>query len=158
MTSIRYRTWLSAAGGAAEGVRRRKRNLMKALRTMTTGRDRRRAKAETETDAEAERLFWPRAYWKLMRGRGGLRALISPDEAAAHPYSDSDLRFIAELRANALIGSAARVGDMLRQLAEREKLDEIVILTWAHDQADRRRSFELLAREFGPGGRTAVAP
>ena len=111
-----------------------------------------------ETDAEAERLFWPRAYWKLMRGRGGLRALISPDEAAAHPYSDSDLRFIAELRANALIGSAARVGDMLRQLAEREKLDEIVILTWAHDQADRRRSFELLAREFGLGGLTAVAP
>jgi luciferase family oxidoreductase group 1 len=102
-----------------------------------------------ETDAEAERLFWPRAYWKLMRNRGGLRALISPDEAAAYPYTESDMRFVEDLRANALIGSAARVGDRLRQLADYHKLDEIVVLTWAHDQADRRRSFELLAGEFG---------
>jgi luciferase family oxidoreductase group 1 len=100
-----------------------------------------------ETDAEAARLFWPRAYWKLMRNRGGLRALISPDEAAAHPYTESDMRFVTELRDNALIGSAPRVADRLRELAEFHMLDEIVVLTWAHEQADRRRSFELLARE-----------
>ncbi|MEK9751893.1 MAG: LLM class flavin-dependent oxidoreductase [Rhodospirillaceae bacterium] len=103
-----------------------------------------------ETDAEAERLFWPRAYWKLMRNRGGLRALISPDEAAAYPYTESDMRFVTELRENALIGSPARVADRLRELAELHKLDEIVVLTWAHEQSDRRRSFELLAREAQP--------
>jgi len=102
-----------------------------------------------ETDEEAERLFWPRAYWKLMRNRGGLRALISPDEAANHPYTDSDRRFIEEMRSHALIGSAPRLADKLRELAETYKLDEIVVLTWAHDQQDRVRSFELLAREFG---------
>ena len=104
-----------------------------------------------ETDAEAERLFWPRAYWKLMRNRGGLRALISPDEAQAYPYTESDLRYVRELRDNALIGSAERVAGRLRELAEVHKLDELVVLTWAHDQQDRRRSFELLADAQGLG-------
>lgn len=111
-----------------------------------------------ESDAEAERLFGPRAYWKLMRNRGGLKPLITPEDAAAQPYSESDHAFIDELKANALIGSGARVGDQLRALAEAEGIDEMVVLTWTHDQRDRRRSYELLAEEFALGGRSAGTP
>ena len=102
-----------------------------------------------ETDADAERLFWPRAYWKLMRGRGGFAPLPTPEDAGAHPYTDSDRKFIDDLRAHALVGSATKVGDMIRAIAETEQADEVVILSWAHDVNDRRRSYELLATEFG---------
>jgi len=36
-------------------------------------------------------------------------------------------------------------------LAQRLKLDEIVIVTWTHDPAVRHRSYELLAEVFGLG-------
>jgi luciferase family oxidoreductase group 1 len=101
-----------------------------------------------ETDAEAERLFQSRAYWKLLRNRGGLQPLPSPETAAAYPYSDSDQRFIDDLRDHALIGSAATLAGKLRALADTHGVDEIVVLTWTYDQADRRRSYELLAEEF----------
>ncbi|MCK7493788.1 MAG: hypothetical protein MZW92_22500 [Comamonadaceae bacterium] len=35
-------------------------------------------------------------------------------------------------------------------------LDELVVNTWAHDQAVRRRSYALLAQEFGLGGASAA--
>ena len=90
----------------------------------------------------------PRAYWKLMRNRGGLAPLIAPEEAAKYPFSVSDKAFIDNLSDQALIGSATRVGDRLRQLAQTKIVDEIVVLTWTHGQADRRRSYKLLAREL----------
>jgi alkanesulfonate monooxygenase SsuD/methylene tetrahydromethanopterin reductase-like flavin-dependent oxidoreductase (luciferase family) len=46
------------------------------------------------------------------------------------------------------IGTPAQVGDRLRALAERLGIDEIAVLTWTYDQAARRRSYELLAKEF----------
>ena len=101
-----------------------------------------------ETDEEARHLFMPRAYWKLMRNRGGLAPLIAPEEAAKYPFSVSDKAFIDNLSDQALIGSATRVGDRLRQLAQTKMVDEIVVLTWTHGQADRRRSYKLLAREL----------
>ena len=54
------------------------------------------------------------------------------------------------MRRKAFVGSAARVGTMLRALAQQFALDEIVINTWAHDPAVRRHSYALLAREFEP--------
>ena len=39
--------------------------------------------------------------------------------------------------------------DKLRQLAAEFMLDEVVINTWAHDPKVRRRSYALLAEEFG---------
>lgn len=48
-----------------------------------------------------------------------------------------------------IVGSAPEVGARLRALASRLALDEIVVITWAHDPAARRRSYQLLAAEFG---------
>jgi alkanesulfonate monooxygenase SsuD/methylene tetrahydromethanopterin reductase-like flavin-dependent oxidoreductase (luciferase family) len=52
------------------------------------------------------------------------------------------------MRRTAFVGTPADVGRRLRTLADELGLEEIVILTWSHDPAARRRSYELLAREF----------
>ncbi len=40
------------------------------------------------------------------------------------------------------------MAEKLRKLAQEQGLDEIVILTWTHSKAVKRRSYELLAAEF----------
>jgi hypothetical protein len=41
------------------------------------------------------------------------------------------------------------VGSRMRALAAALGLDELVVNTWAHEPAVRRRSYALLAQEFG---------
>jgi alkanesulfonate monooxygenase SsuD/methylene tetrahydromethanopterin reductase-like flavin-dependent oxidoreductase (luciferase family) len=53
------------------------------------------------------------------------------------------------MRRHAFVGTAAHVGQKLRALAAEFALDEIVINTWAYAPEVRRRSYALLAREFG---------
>ena len=98
-----------------------------------------------ESDAEAERLFSSRAHWKLARERGDLRAVEAPEAIADYPYTDGERLRMAQLKETALYGSAARVASDLQTLADGYGIDEIVVLTWTFDQADRRRSYELLA-------------
>ncbi len=105
-----------------------------------------------ETDAEAERLFASRAFWKVRREQGDLRAVETPETALAYAYSPAEQARVDELRGNALIGSAKTVGGYLRDLAGALGVEEVVVLTWTHDQTDRRRSYELLADEFGLSG------
>lgn len=101
------------------------------------------------TEIEAARLFTTRAHWKLARERGDLRAIEAPEAIADYQYTTAERRRLAELRETALIGSAAQVAAKLHGLAEGYGIDEIVVLTWTHDQADRRRSYELLAGGCG---------
>ena len=76
-------------------------------------------------------------------------ALILPAVvAAADPIERVIDRHIDAMRAKAFVGTPAEVGAMLRALADELVLDEIVVNTWAHDPAVRRRSYELLAQEF----------
>ena len=46
------------------------------------------------------------------------------------------------------VGSGPQVAAKLRALADTLGVDELVVITWTHDPAARRRSYELLAREF----------
>ena len=101
-----------------------------------------------ETEEQAEFLFTSRAHMKLSRDRGRPYSIDSPDEIAGYEYSENDLAYLADLRKNALIGTAAGVAEKLRALAEKFSMDEIVVLTWTYDQTDRIRSYDLLAREF----------
>jgi luciferase family oxidoreductase group 1 len=102
-----------------------------------------------ETEAEAARLFSSREMWRLGRDRGVYTALPSPEEAAAQRYSATELQRIERLRARALYGTPAVVGQKLRALAEQYDVDEIAILTTLYDPEARRHSYTLLAREFG---------
>ena len=100
-----------------------------------------------DTEDEAWRLFQSRARWRMDRNLGRIGPLLPPDQAV-RDYTASEQVAMAELRANALVGSALQVADKLRRLAERLSVDELVVITWTHEAAAQARSYELLAREF----------
>jgi alkanesulfonate monooxygenase SsuD/methylene tetrahydromethanopterin reductase-like flavin-dependent oxidoreductase (luciferase family) len=49
------------------------------------------------------------------------------------------------MRRKAFVGTADHVAGQLRELAARFEMDELVVNTWSHDPAARRRSYALLA-------------
>jgi luciferase family oxidoreductase group 1 len=102
-----------------------------------------------DTEAEARRLLMTREHWRVGFEKGLRTPLLSPEEAAAYPYSEAERATIGRLREKAIVGSGAQVAARLRELAAKFALDEIVVNTWTHDPAARHRSYELLAREFG---------
>ena len=102
-----------------------------------------------DTEAEARRLFTTREYWRVGFEQGLRNALVSPEQAMAHPYSESERLRIDELRRKAFVGTADQVAAGLNALAQRLELGELVVNTWTFDPAARRRSYELLAAVFG---------
>lgn len=102
-----------------------------------------------ETDADAERLFTSRAHWKVRREMGDLLPIQSPQSIEGFEYTQGELARIAELRAGAIIGTGESVYRQLSDLAQAYGIDEVVVLTWTHDQQDRRNSYRLLAEARG---------
>ncbi|MBV9655324.1 MAG: LLM class flavin-dependent oxidoreductase [Acetobacteraceae bacterium] len=102
-----------------------------------------------ETESAAEQLYAPRAIWRLGRDRGVYAPLPRPEEVAAVTLDAAQREHLARLRERAILGTPAAVGDKLRALAERTGIEEIAVLTTVPDPDARRRSYELLAREFG---------
>lgn len=99
-----------------------------------------------ETEDEARHWFRSRARWRIDRNRGKLGPLLAPDDLP--PFSRDEETEAENLWAQSYAGSAAQVAEKLRKLAQEQSLDEIVILTWTHSKAVKRRSYELLAAEF----------
>jgi luciferase family oxidoreductase group 1 len=102
-----------------------------------------------KTEDEAARLFSSRALQRLRRDRGEFSALPSPEEATSYTYSAGEMARVERIRARAFYGTAASVGETLRALAAEYNVEEISILTTLHDPEARRRSYILLAAEFG---------
>lgn len=101
------------------------------------------------TQAEAEHLFSSRAMARLRRDKGIYAALPSPEEAAAEPLFDGDRARLDRHRARGIHGTPDVVAAKLRALAEEHGVEEIAVLTTVHDPEARRRSYALLAAEFG---------
>ena len=101
-----------------------------------------------DTEFEARRLLMTREHWRVGFEKGLRTPLLSPEEAAAYPYSEAEHATIQRLREKAIVGSGAQVAARIRELAAKFALDEIVVNTWTYDPAARHRSYELLAREF----------
>ena len=102
-----------------------------------------------DTDAEARRLLQTREFWRVGFEQGVRKPLVTPEFAAAWPYTDVERSTIDELRRKAIVGTADAVADRLRELARRFALDELVIVTWTHDAVARQRSYALVARACG---------
>jgi luciferase family oxidoreductase group 1 len=102
-----------------------------------------------DTRDEALHHALSRERWRVDRARGMFGPLQSPDEVAARGFDEAEMATIAPMRAKAFVGTADEVATALRALAKRLSLDEIVINTWAHEPAARRRSYALLADAFG---------
>ena len=101
-----------------------------------------------DTEAEAWHQFSSRERWKLDRNRGALGPLPSPAEVAARPNSVTEQAEADNLRRSALVGTGPQVAARLRALAETLQVDELVVITWTHDAAAQKRSYELLANEL----------
>ncbi len=105
-----------------------------------------------DTQEEAELQFSSRALWRLGRDRGAYAPLPSPNEAAAYAYSEAEKVLLKRITRNAIFGTAPDVAARLRTLADLLGVQELAILTATHEPAPRRRSYELLAGEFGLSG------
>ncbi|MGE5088282.1 MAG: LLM class flavin-dependent oxidoreductase [Candidatus Levyibacteriota bacterium] len=102
-----------------------------------------------DSEAEAWRLFRTREFWRVGFEQGIRKSLVTPEEAAAWPYTDAERATIEALRRKAYVGTPDALHERLTALAARLGLDELVIVTWTHDAAPRHRSYELLAQAFG---------
>jgi luciferase family oxidoreductase group 1 len=98
---------------------------------------------------EARRLATSREHARILRDVGVRDALVSPEEAAAYPYSESQRAKIESMRRRAFVGTAEEVREKLTTLAGQHDLDELVVVTWTYDPEPRHRSYELLAKAFG---------
>jgi alkanesulfonate monooxygenase SsuD/methylene tetrahydromethanopterin reductase-like flavin-dependent oxidoreductase (luciferase family) len=74
---------------------------------------------------------------------------MSPEQAVTQSLSSGEQARIERLRARSFYGTPDVVGAGLRALASEYGVDEIAILTTLHDKQARRRSYRLLAQEFG---------
>jgi len=101
-----------------------------------------------DTEQEALHHALSRERWRVDRQRGLFRPLQSPAEIEAHGFEPDEWATVESMRRKAFVGTAAQVGQQMRALAAQYGLDELVVNTWAHDPAVRRRSYALLADEF----------
>jgi alkanesulfonate monooxygenase SsuD/methylene tetrahydromethanopterin reductase-like flavin-dependent oxidoreductase (luciferase family) len=80
--------------------------------------------------------------------RGALGPLQSPDVIAERGFTAEEMTTLESTHRKSFVGDPTQVATKLRALADTYGLDELVINTWTYDPAVRRRSYELLAREF----------
>ncbi|KAB2920552.1 MAG: LLM class flavin-dependent oxidoreductase [Hyphomicrobiaceae bacterium] len=105
-----------------------------------------------ETKEAAQYHASPRLRFRLLRDRGIFAPLESPDAAMARPCSEAEAARIAELRKTSFVGTGPQVAERIDELARRLDVQEMVVVTWAYDEAVRTESYRLLARAMGMAG------
>jgi luciferase family oxidoreductase group 1 len=101
-----------------------------------------------ETDAEARRLASSFGLQRLRTELGQRGQVPSVEDALGYPYSDAERSRVEAILSGGFIGSPEFLKRRLTLFAEEHRVDELVIVTITHDQAARRRSYELLAEAF----------
>ena len=105
-----------------------------------------------ETEEEAQFHFSSRAHVRLLRDRGVFAPLEPAAVVAAHAYSEAEAARIADMRKTSFVGTATQVAERIDELAQRLNIQEMAVVTWAHDETVRRESYRLLAKVMGMGG------
>ncbi|MFI6326311.1 LLM class flavin-dependent oxidoreductase [Nonomuraea sp. NPDC050556] len=83
---------------------------------------------------------------RLRTGNPG--PIPSPEEVAAHRFTEMEENFVQTWTANVTTGDAETVHAGLTALRERLGVDELMITTGVYGAANRLRSYELIAKEF----------
>ena len=94
-------------------------------------------------------LAGPSALTVLQLRSGKLGPVVSPEEAAAYPFTDQERAIVAQTTAEHIVGSPDTVYRGLVALAERTGADELMLSTRAHSFATRSRSLSLVAGRWG---------
>ena len=108
-----------------------------------------------ETEEEALLHYASRVKFRLHRDRGVFVPFEPAEVASAYLRETGQEARIEQYRKRELVGTGAQVAAGIRALAGEVGVDEIAIVTWTHDEAVRRRSYQLIAAEFGLGAEAA---
>ncbi|MFC7878810.1 LLM class flavin-dependent oxidoreductase [Isoptericola sp. NPDC057391] len=112
-----------------------------------------------DTTERARELAAPFADWVLSIRRGADGAIAYPRPPDATPWAErpeAERAVVADRVDTRVVGDPATVVERLATLARVTGADELLVTTAAHDPADRRRSFGLLADAWA--GRPARLP
>jgi alkanesulfonate monooxygenase SsuD/methylene tetrahydromethanopterin reductase-like flavin-dependent oxidoreductase (luciferase family) len=103
-----------------------------------------------EDEAVARELATGYGAWvrSIRSGQGAIQ-FPTPAEARAMTWTDAEREMVADRLETQFVGTPSQVAGQLEQLQEATGADELIITTITHDHADRVRSYELLAREWG---------
>lgn len=103
-----------------------------------------------DDEGTARELATGYGLWvRSIRTAEGAIPFPTPDEARQWRWSEEDRALVADRLETQLVGSPSQVADRLEVLREATDADELLITTITHDHADRVRSYELLAKEWG---------
>src|SRR5262247_1434481 len=86
-----------------------------------------------ETDEEARFQFSSRARVRLLRDVGVFVPLEPPAAAAARPYTDSESARMEQMYRDAFVGTGPQVAERIVELAKRNDVQEMAVVTWAYD-------------------------
>ena len=103
-----------------------------------------------ETDEEADRLAKSREVWAMrLRTTGNPGPVPSVEEALEIAKDPRVKHWLASIRRRSVVGSPKTVRAALEQHAVNYEVDEIMAVTICYDFEARKRSYGLLAEEFG---------
>ena len=105
--------------------------------------------AETQDEAEFHASSMQLGWVRLQRREFG--PIPTPQEALAYPYTPRERAIAESYRALTFVGTPAVVRERIDALVQETGADEVMVITTVHSHAARRRSYELLAAEYGLG-------
>ncbi len=103
-----------------------------------------------DTEARARELATGYGLWvRSIRTAEGAIQFPTPAEARRHQWTEADRALVADRVDTQFVGTPRQVADQLERLRDATAADELIITTITHDHADRVRSYQLLAEEWG---------
>jgi luciferase family oxidoreductase group 1 len=102
-----------------------------------------------ETDAEAERLSLSFRMMMTLLFRGQSIPVPTVERAQSFLEDENLLPNQVPVGRRIITGTPARVREAIEAVARNYEAEEVLIVNILHDHAARRRSYELIAKEFG---------
>ncbi|SES15472.1 LLM class flavin-dependent oxidoreductase [Salipaludibacillus aurantiacus] len=102
-----------------------------------------------ETDKRAHEVALSSLIWSLQKEKGeGARGVPSIGEASAYPLNNSEKDKLEKMKQKMIIGSPDTAGRELQAIQSASRADEIMVMTTAFSQEDRRESYRLIAKKL----------
>lgn len=101
------------------------------------------------SDEEAQYLASSILHLTALIRRGQASRLPEPVEDLSTVLSEKEIADLGNFNGLVIVGSPQTVAEKIEQTVKDYGFDEMILATFVHDQLARRRSYQLLAREWG---------